>query len=82
MAMAVPLLNPCVLAKLKKPWEEGKFTLKADKHLIRMLQTVKAQFKKQLPNPGAGRKVGGGGGGQPNLGNDCILGTSGMATHP
>ena len=47
MAMAVPLLNPCVLIKLKKPWEEGKFTLKADKHLIRMLQTVKAQFEKQ-----------------------------------
>ena len=47
MAMAVPLLNPCVLAKLKKPWEEGKFPLKADKHLIRMLQTVKAQFEKQ-----------------------------------
>ena len=47
MAMAAPLLNPCVLAKLKKPWEEGKFTLKADKHLIRMLQTVKAQFEKQ-----------------------------------
>ena len=47
MAMAAPLLNPCVLAKLKKPWEEGKFPLKADKHLIRMLQTVKAQFEKQ-----------------------------------
>ena len=68
MAMAVPLLNPCVLAKLKKPWEEGKFPLKADKHLIRMLQAVKTQFKKQLSNPGACRKVGreggrGGGGG-------------------
>ena len=47
MAMAVPLLNPCVLAKLKKPWEEGKFMLKADKHLIRMLQTVKAKFEKK-----------------------------------
>ena len=48
MAMAAPLLNPCVLAKLKKPWEEGKFMLKADnKHLIRMLQTVKSQFEKQ-----------------------------------
>ena len=51
MAMAVPLLTPCVLAKLKKPWEEEKFPLKADKHLIRMLQTVKAQFKKTVVKP-------------------------------
>jgi len=67
--MAVPLLNPCVLAKLKKPWEEGKFTLKADKHLIRMLQTVKAQFKKTIVKPRGLQEsgAGGGGGGLVNL---------------
>ena len=39
--------NPCLLAKLKSPWERGGFPLKNDRYLLEVLKKVKQKFDKE-----------------------------------
>ena len=36
--------NPCMLAKLKSPWERGGFPLKCDRQILELLKSLKKRF--------------------------------------
>ena len=39
--------NPCILAKLKSPWERGGFPLKNDRSLLDVLKVVKKKYDRE-----------------------------------
>ena len=39
--------NPCLLAKLKSPWERGGFPLKCDRQILELLKSLKTRFDKE-----------------------------------
>ena len=39
--------NPCILAKLKSPWERGGFPLKCDRQILELLKSLKTRFDKE-----------------------------------
>ena len=48
--------NPCILAKLKSPWQQGGFPLKKDRYLLDVLKQVKRKFDRERARKQRGMK--------------------------